>query len=275
MEGPVAARTVQIALTLALTALLLAGCGRPPPLYAPRYYGPPPPHYQVRPGDTLYSIGQRFGLDHRKIARWNGIDDPGELTLGQRLRLRPPEGGGASSGERARSGSGDAGASGGGQRRVEAKGDPRAGKVAVAGGGEASTGGGGPADGGDPPGRWRWPVNGEVVRGFSKGGEDRSNGIDIAAPAGSEVRAAAAGKVVYSGNGLRGYGNLVIIRHSGNYLTTYGYNRENLVAEDDRVETGQVVARVGETGAAERPSLHFEVRRRTEPIDPMRLLPDR
>jgi lipoprotein NlpD len=80
---------------------------------------------------------------------------------------------------------------------------------------------------------------------------------------------------VYSGDGLRGYGNLVIIRHGGGYITTYAYNRVNLVAEDDSVEAGDVVARVGETGAATEPSLHFEVRRRTEPIDPLKVLPER
>ena len=284
MEGPVAARNLQLALSLALTALLLAGCGRPPPLYAPRYYGPPPPHYQVRPGDTLYSIGQRFGVDHRKIARWNDIQDPGELRLGQELRLRPPEGEAPSRAAPGREPEGthspdSAGRDGGSApRAVEAKEVPRASKVAVAdaaGNGEAGENGSEGKQENDPPGRWRWPVRGKVVQGFSADGDNPTNGINIAAQAGSEVRAAAAGTVVYSGNGLRGYGNLVIIRHSGNYLTTYGYNRENLVTEDDEVEAGQVVARMGQTGAAERVSLHFEVRRRTEPIDPMRLLPDR
>lgn len=252
-----------------LIALLLAGCGNPPPLYAPHYYGPTPTYYHVRPGETLYSIGQRFGVDHRKIARWSGIDDPGELRLGQKLRLRPPK----DSSPADPAGKGTAGA---GETASESKDSPRAGKVAVEGEPQP---GASPAnersrDGG-PPGRWRWPVAGKVVTEFSSGGGRRSNGIDIAAAAGREVKAAASGQVVYSGDGLRGYGNLVIIRHSGEYLTTYAYNRENLVGEDDRVEAGDPVARVGQTGAAERASLHFEVRRRTEPINPLRLLPDR
>ena len=273
MEGPVAARNFLLFLGIVLATLLLPGCGHPPPLYAPRYHGPTPPFYHVRPGDTLYSIGQRFGVDHQRIARWNDINNPSDLHLGQRLRLRPPDGAQTAAADRGRP-SGEASAAAGTDGAdVEAKARPRAGKVAVSGGGGGSAGGG--ADTGEAPGRWRWPVAGEVIRGFSSGSRQRSNGIDIAAPAGSEVRAAAAGKVVYSGDGLRGYGNLVIIRHSGSYLTTYAYNRENLVAEDERVEAGQVVARVGETGAAERALLHFEVRRRTQPIDPMRVLPDR
>jgi len=276
MEGPVATPKLLLLFAFPLIALLLAGCGSPPPLYAPHYHGPTPTYYYVRPGETLYSIGQRFGVDHRKIARWSGVDDPGQLHLGQRLRLRPRRGNGSpvpAEGETAGRAKGEpAGADG----AAESKESPQAGKVAVAADRERrdrSARSASPT--GEPPGRWRWPVSGEVVTGFSSGGRSRNNGIDIAAPAGSEVRAAASGKVVYSGDGLRGYGNLVIIRHSGDYLTTYAYNRENLVGEDDRVEAGGLVARVGQTGTAEQPALHFDVRRRTEPINPLRVLPDR
>lgn len=273
MEGPVATPKLLLLFAFSLITLLLAGCGSPPPLYAPHYHGPTPTYYYVRPGETLYSIGQRFGVDHRKIARWSDIDDPGQLHRGQRLRLRPPQGSDSAAHVEGGAGGKAQGESGGG---TESKESPQAGKVAVAadrGRTDRSAGSASPA--GDPPGRWRWPVSGEVVTGFARGDRSRNNGIDIAAPAGSEVRAAASGRVVYSGDGLRGYGNLVIIRHSGDYLTTYAYNRENLVGEDDRVEAGGLVARVGQTGAAEQPALHFEVRRRTEPINPLRVLPDR
>jgi len=228
----------------------------PPPVYAPHYYGPTPTYYQVRRGDTLYSIGQRFGIDHQKIMLWNDIRDPGNLRVGERLRLKPPPGQ-------------DGGTA------VASKGEPRAGKAKVSDDSGSASGDRGAKISGDAPGTWQWPVKGRIIKQFGGTRRHRSNGIDIAAAGGTEVHAAASGKVVYSGDGLRGYGNLVILRHSGGYITTYGYNRVNLVAEDDQVEAGQVVARVGETGAASQTSLHFEVRRRTEPIDPLKVLPSR
>lgn len=264
-----AERTVSsIAAVLVGAFLLLAGCA-PPPLYAPRYHGPTPDYYQVRRGDTLYSIGQRFGVDHKRIMLWNDIRDPGNLQLGQRLRLTAPPGQG-----------------GGPERDVATKDEPRVGKVAVGGGSTSAGRGGGSASGkqaggggsepeGGAPSTWRWPLDGRIIQRFGGDGREHNNGIDIAASAGTEVRAVAPGTVVYSGDGLRGYGNLVIIRHGGGYITTYAYNQVNLVAEDDSVEAGDVVARVGETGAATETSLHFEVRRRTEPIDPLKVLPER
>ena len=247
--------------------LLLAGCA-PPPLYAPRYHGPTPDYYQVRRGDTLYSIGQRFGVDHQQIMLWNDIRDPGNLQLGQRLRLTSPPGQDTE------------------PRDVATKSEPRVGKVAVgkssAGessarpdGGSTKASGGNSKSLGGAPGAWRWPLEGRVIQRFGGDGREHNNGIDIAASAGTEIRAVAPGQVVYSGDGLRGYGNLVIIRHGGGYITTYAYNQVNLVAEDDTVEAGDVVARVGETGAATETSLHFEVRHRTEPMDPLKVLPSR
>ena len=258
---------------LCLSALLaLSGCGAPP-LYAPSYHGPTPEHYQVRRGDTLYSIGQRFDVDHKRIMLWNDIREPQNLRVGQRLRLQPPDEPEETKGE---TGS-----------EVTTKNEPRGAKTRV-GEGAVKSGKGEEAGGsatetatspdesqGGAPEAWRWPLEGRIIRQFGGEGRDRSNGIDIAAKAGSEVRAAAGGRVVYSGNGLRGYGNLVIIRHGGGYITTYAYNRVNLVAEDDEVAAGDVVARVGRTGTAERESLHFEVRRRTEPVDPLEVLPSR
>ena len=264
MSVTVAARKpLRPAAGLLAAALILAGCGAPP-VYAPRYHGPTPEYYQVRRGDTLYSIGQRFGVDHQQIMLWNDIRDPGNLQLGQRLRLQPPRG---------RAPDGEAGT------QVATKREPRVGKVSVAGGPperRVSAGGerAGEGEGASREG-WRWPLAGRIIKQFGGKGREHSNGIDIAAEAGTRVQAAAAGKVVYSGNGLRGYGNLVIIRHNSGYITTYAYNQVNLVAEDDSVEAGDVVARVGKTGAASRESLHFEVRHRTEPIDPLRVLPSR
>ncbi|MFP4559707.1 MAG: peptidoglycan DD-metalloendopeptidase family protein [Thiohalorhabdus sp.] len=203
-----------------------------------------PPYYFVQRGDTLAAIGERFGVDYRDVIRWNDIEDPANLEVSQRLRLVPPRG----SDREARD-------------EIRVKGLPKATKVAV--------------HGGEIPMQWLWPVQGPIVREFSTQGRSRNTGIDIAAPAGTEVLAAAPGRVVYAGDGLRGYGNLVILRHSSGFLTTYAYNRENLVAEDDWVEAGEPVARIGQTGSTEEDALHFEVRRRADPVDPLTVLPDR
>ncbi|SCY65190.1 lipoprotein NlpD [Thiohalorhabdus denitrificans] len=237
--------------------LILAGCGAPP-IQAPSYHGPAPEHYQVRRGDTVYSIAQRFGLDHEAVLAWNDIQDPSRLRTGQRLRLRPPR---------------DANVGDGG---AETKDGPVASKAAVRGGGGegdvANTSG---SSSTAAPGNWRWPLEGPIIQGFDDDGRDRNKGIEIGAPAGTEVRAAADGEVVYSGDGLRGYGNLVIVRHAGGYITAYAYNQANEVAEGDEVAAGDVVARVGSTGSASESSLHFELRRRTDAIDPLRVLPAR
>ena len=121
-------------------------------------------------------------------------------------------------------------------------------------------------------GRWEWPTRGKVVRGFT--GDVSSKGLDIAGDAGQIVVAAAGGKVVYSGSALKGYGELVIIKHDEQYLSAYGYNRRRLVEEGQQVLAGQPIAEVGE-GPEQRPLLHFEIRDRGRPVDPLPLLPKR
>lgn len=239
-------------------ALPLGGCQNLPPLARPeRYVGPAPLVYYVRQGDTLYNIGRSFGVSPSKIRRWNPNVDPADLEVGQPLYLRPPPW------RQWAQADGEDGAEGG------AAGTASSGESEAPSQAQSAT----PADARALD--WRWPLEGEVIRRFSADGKRVSNGIHIAADEGSPVRAAAAGKVVYAGDGLRGYGNLVILRHDKRYLTAYGYNQELLVAEEEQVEAGQEVARVGQTGAAERPSLHFEVRRRADPIDPLAVLPER
>jgi lipoprotein NlpD len=120
-------------------------------------------------------------------------------------------------------------------------------------------------------GRWEWPTRGKVVRGFSS---DSSKGIDISGDIGQIVVAAAAGKVVYSGSALKGYGELVIIKHDERYLSAYGYNRRRLVEEGQQVLAGQPIAELGE-GPEQRPLLHFEIRDKGKPVDPLPLLPRR
>ena len=119
------------------------------------------------------------------------------------------------------------------------------------------------------PKRWRWPAQGELVGKFSRSGGQ--NGIRIAGKAGSPVRATAAGEVVYAGDGLRGYGNLIIIEHSPAYLSAYAHNRKLLVREGARIKSGQRIAQMGDSGA-DRVMLHFEIRRRGKPVDPLKFL---
>jgi len=120
---------------------------------------------------------------------------------------------------------------------------------------------------------WRWPADGQVVGTYLSGDQTRQ-GIDIAGQAGNPVRASADGSVVYSGNGLVGYGELIIIKHSPSFLSAYGHNRKRLVKEGDRVKAGQVIAEMGSSSAS-RDSLHFEIRRNGKPANPIDYLPRR
>ncbi|MGY8868558.1 MAG: peptidoglycan DD-metalloendopeptidase family protein, partial [Methylophagaceae bacterium] len=120
---------------------------------------------------------------------------------------------------------------------------------------------------------WRWPMQGKVISTYSKSATGRK-GIDIAGKSGQKVGAAATGKVVYSGNGLPRYGNLIIIKHNDSYLSAYAHNKNLLVKEGQHVKAGQKIALLGRTGT-QRDQLHFEIRRNGKPVDPMRFLPKR
>lgn len=132
---------------------------------------------------------------------------------------------------------------------------------------------GGPAASAAPPGRWRWPADGTVVLGFGQSPKTAS-GIVIGGRLGQPVLAAADGDIVYSGSGLPGYGQLLIIRHNAAWLSAYGYNERLIVHEGDHVRAGQQIARMGQ-GAGLPAALHFEIRRDGEPVNPLKLLPDR
>jgi len=119
-----------------------------------------------------------------------------------------------------------------------------------------------------PPGDWRWPVKGKILHKFSK----RNNGIDIVAKTGTPVVATSSGKVVYAGNGLRGYGNLLIIKHNTTYFSAYAHNRRLFVKEGITVKTGEKIAEVGSTGT-DLVKLHFEIRKDGNPVDPLKYLP--
>jgi len=205
------------------------------------YSVPPPPaarstpdEHVVQPGETLYSIAWRHGVDYQALARWNRLDNPDLLFVGQRLRLRPAD---------------------------DAVARPAATPVRTPQ----------PAVADAPALRWSWPTRGTLLRQFGDRG-GLSNGIGIGGTAGQEVRAAAAGRVVYAGSGLQAYGQLVIINHDDRFLSAYGYNERLLVSQGDAVALGQPIARMG-LGPERRAQLHFEIRRNGTPVDPLTYLP--
>lgn len=255
---------------IGLVCLLIAGCAGS--LVGDRFR---PEVYSVRSGDTLYSIAWRYRIDHQDLMRWNDIDDARSLRVGQRLRLRPDGTAGSSSTASTATAS-DPGrdtAPSGGER---ADSGDKAGSASSSQGNTASAAK--PDTGernatGEPPGRWRWPTRGTVVARFGDG-RGGGRGVDITGEEGQPVQATAAGDVVYSGDGLKAYGRLLIIRHEGDFLSAYAHNSELLVAEGDRVDAGQPIARMGRTreGTA---LLHFEIRRGGSPVNPLDYLPER
>ncbi len=209
---------------------------------------------QVQRGDTLYGIAFRNGIDFRDLARWNGIAAPYTIYPGQSLRLYPA--GSASTAAR-----------------------PPAASATTAPPPTTGTPSPRPATATPAPApidsgiRWRWPADGHLVGRFSAG-DATKQGIDIAGSGGQPVRATADGVVVYSGAGLVGYGELIIVKHSEAWLSAYGHNRKRLVNEGQNVKAGQQIAEMGSTGAA-REMLHFEIRYNGKPVDPLLYLPSR
>lgn len=227
-----------------------------------------PGYYMVKPGDTLIRIGLENGQHWKDLVKWNNIENPNSLEVGQVLRVVPPG-----------SDPNAAGAKPVSTAKVETKPLPAAagasGSAASAPAVTASAAATAPPSAGardaDDNINWMWPANGPVMTSFD---EARSKGVAIAGKAGDPVYAAADGRVVYAGSGLRGYGNLVILKHNNTYLTAYAHNQTLLVKEDQSVRRGQKIAEMGSTDA-ERVQLHFEIRKLGKPVDPAKLLPPR
>ncbi len=221
-----------------------------------------PGYYTVKPGDTLIRIGLDNGQSWRDVARWNNLENPNLIEVGQVLRVVPPV-----------------------QAAVAATPTPvvvarpvGSPTVATSPIGATPAPGTAPAPvsaasagGGDEEVNWLWPARGPVLSGFD---EVKNKGLDIGGVAGDPVLAAADGRVVYVGASLRGYGNLVILKHNNTYLTAYAHNQLLLVKEDQTVRRGQKIAEMGNTDA-DRVKLHFEVRRQGKPVDPAKHLPPR
>ncbi|MDH3219268.1 MAG: peptidoglycan DD-metalloendopeptidase family protein [Gammaproteobacteria bacterium] len=228
--------------TVVVALMLLASCVVVnPPTRVARGAG----WYTVKQSDTLYSIAWRYGLDYHQLAQWNQIDISTPIHPGQRLRLVRPA-----------------------NQAVVVAPEERE-------GGTESSSAGASNLSSEPevrdPNRWIWPTAGKPINTFLASRLDR-RGIDIAGKLGQPVRAVADGKVVYSGNGLAGYGNLIIIKHSEKYLSAYAYCRKRLVQEGAAVKAGNIVAEMGRWDNMAK--LHFEIRRNGKPVDPMKYLPD-
>lgn len=241
-----------------------------------------PGYYTVKVGDTLLRIGLETGQNWRDLARWNNIENPNVLEVGAVLRVVPPpsEAGMAAARPVAPA------------PRIESRPLDARPTPAPAGSapGAAGTPAGPPAPASASPApvpappppsavardadseiNWAWPASGPVTTSFD---DVRSKGVAIAGKAGDPVLAAADGRVVYAGSGLRGYGNLVIVKHNATYLTAYAHNQALLVKEDQVVRRGQKIAEMGSSDT-DRVQLHFEVRRLGKPVDPARVLPPR
>ncbi len=205
-----------------------------------------PGWYRVKPTDTLYSVAWRYGLDFQQLAVWNGISEPYEINPGQQLILIKPD-------------------------KLPTKSEP----VAASNANSLKKK---PvivkplAPSYNQAIRWRWPVEGTVLNRFSINDLGR-RGIDIAGKIGQPVHAVAAGKVVYSGSGISGLGNLIIVKHDNTYLSAYAFNSKIIVQEGSQVKGGAHIADMGR-GKNNKPMLRFQIRKNGNPVDPLHFLPD-
>lgn len=255
-------------LWILIAAVGLAGCNTAA-IYQDDLYNPPVywGAHVVRPGDTLYSIAWRYGRDYRELGSANGIAPPWNIKVGQVIRLDRKGHIPADATVASRPASNTASTP---SRSPPATASARTPAAKPAPSAPPRQSSGNPAVGDV---RWHWPHAGTVIANFSSSGKV-NKGIDIAGNPGDAVKAAANGNVVYAGNGLLGYGNLIIVNHNEHYLSAYAHNRKILVQEGEDVKAGQVIAELGSSGT-DRPMLHFEIRRNGNPVDPSRYLPRR
>ena len=223
--------------------------------------------YVVRRSDTLFSIAFRYGWDWKALAERNQIPAPYTIHPGQTIRFD----GRSSSAPTSVASTSDVAPSGSIKTTVISR---PIGVVPVIIPAPSGTPATTPIQAvGRSPTGWAWPSNGILIGKFSSNGS-LNKGIDIAGDLGQPVLAASDGSVVYAGSGLRGYGELVIIKHSDTYVSAYGHNRRLLVREGQQVKVGQTIAEMGSTGT-DRVKLHFEIRRQGKPVDPLQFLPRR
>ena len=251
-----------------------------------------PDYYTVKPGDTLIRIGLDTGQNWRDIVRWSGVENPNQIEVGQVLRIAPPIAGtviATAPGNVAvtrpvtSSGASPTPVTSSSASPTPVPPVPAVSAARPVAAASASTAASAPvttpaavaapasAASVEDEIAWIWPTGGGVLAGFD---EVKNKGLDIGGAAGEAVVAAADGRVVYVGAGLRGYGNLIILKHNNTYLTAYAHNQTLLVKEDQSVRKGQKIAEMGNSDA-DRVKLHFEVRRQGKPVDPAKYLPPR
>jgi len=257
-------------------------------------------YHVVRGGETLYSIAWSYGLDYRQLAAWNGIGNNFLIFPGQRLKLSGPRLGerqnngenvqnftdseGRSTPNRgisATSGSPQPAVSSSQTSSSDSTANPRQGNSdrsthSVSASSQSNTSGTNTPVSqyvGPSMVNWNWPAPGEVIQSFSSASMG-NKGLNIAGKKGEPVRSAADGVVVYAGGGLRGFGNLVIVKHNDEFLSAYAHNSALHVKENDAVKAGQLLADIGDSGT-DRVQLHFEIRYQGQPVDPLKYLPKR
>jgi lipoprotein NlpD len=241
-----------------LLAVLLSGCGSHT-------------FHKVRPGDTLYSVSWDYNQDYKNVAQWNGLTAPFTIHPGEWLRVAPPT----------RDGWGNLHPPVPESHRpvparpapqVVAKTNPNPNKTIVVKPVKTQPAVSSPSvSNSTAMPDWVWPNKGKVITKFSASHAKRQ-GIDIGGTLGDKVVATSAGKVVYSGDSLRGYGNLIIIKHNAKYLSAYAHNQRRLVKEGELVKQGQLIAYMGQS-EADQVKLHFQIRIDGKPVDPLRYLP--
>jgi lipoprotein NlpD len=251
--------------------------------------------YTVRKGDTLLRIALDFGQNYRDLVAWNNLADPDDIKVGQVLRVTPSErsGGASSSASSGVAGTNPITMPGADKpaappRKTAPRGDkkpysegnladaqkddaPAVNPKAVERPSGALAAGSTVTASDDEKLSWMWPSNGRIIATFDEG---KSKGIDIAGKLGQQVMAAGPGKVMYAGSGIRGYGNLVVVKHSNSLLSAYAHNRAILVKEGESVAKGQAIAEMGDSDA-DTVKLHFEIRQQGKPVDPSKFLPSR
>nr|WP_315227657.1 peptidoglycan DD-metalloendopeptidase family protein [uncultured Albidiferax sp.] len=229
-----------------------------------------PGYYTVKPGDTLIRIGLDNGQSWKDIARWNMLDNPNVIEVGQVLRVISPNAVATENGVTTRPVASStvtpvavpapvASATTSPASAASAASKP----VTVAPATQATAA--------EDDVAFIWPTSGGLIAGFD---EAKNKGLDLGGKSGDAVLAAADGRVVYAGAGLRGYGNLLILKHNNTYLTAYAHNQTLLVKEDQSVRKGQKIAEMGSSDT-DRVKLHFEIRRQGKPVDPAKYLPNR
>lgn len=237
--------------------------------------------YYVRSGDTLYAIAFNYNVDVRNVAAWNGISSPYVIYPGQKLRLSAPPAGSRSSGSSSAVRISTVKTPGRAITKTVSSPDKTPSSKATpansspaptaASSSKPVTQGKASASNSADPKSWKWPTSGRVLRGYVAGDPAR-NGLDIAGKEGQVITASAGGQVVYSGNGLISYGELIIIKHSEKMLSAYAHNKVRLVKEGEQVSAGQKIAEMGRT-AGNQQLLHFEIRVRGKPVNPLNYLP--